>query len=357
MARSKSTISIDGRLIGDVAAPYMIAELSGNHKGRLEDALALMEAAAACGVDAIKIQTYRADTITIDHDRPEFRIEGGLWKGRTLYDLYEEAHTPWEWHKAMFEKAKSIGITLFSSPFDATAVDLLEELGCSAYKIASYEMVDVNLIRRTAATGKPLIISTGLANFSEIEEALAVALEGKGGVALLYCISGYPTPAEEANLLTMVDMAERFDVPLGLSDHTIGNDVSVAAVALGAAIIEKHFTLVRADGGVDSAFSLEPAEFKDLVASCRTVQKALGTVNYDLKPSEIGGRSFRRSLYAVADIARGEAFTPANVRSIRPGLGLHTRYLDQLVGGRTAETAIKRGTALSWDLVDGGFGE
>lgn len=357
MARSKSTVTIDGRLIGEAAAPYIVAELSGNHKGCIEHALALMEAAAACGVDAIKIQTYRADTITIDHDGPEFRIEGGLWKGRTLYDLYEEAHTPWEWHKALFEKAKSIGITLFSSPFDAAAIDLLEELGCPAYKIASYEMVDVNLIRRAAATGKPLIISTGLANFSEIEEALAAALEGKGGVALLYCISGYPTPPEEANLRTMVDMAERFDVPLGLSDHTIGNDVAVAAVALGAAIIEKHFTLARADGGVDSAFSLEPTEFKDLVASCCTVQKALGAVSYDSKPSEIGGRSFRRSLYVVADIARGEAFTRANVRSIRPGLGLHTRYLDQLVGGRTAETAIKRGTALSWDLVVGGFGE
>ena len=347
-------ISIDGRIIGKGAPPYMIAELSGNHEGRIEHALNMIEAAAKCGVDAVKIQTYRADTITIDHDGPEFRLEGGLWKGRTLYDLYEEAHTPWEWHKSLFQKAKEVGVTLFSSPFDETAIELLESLGCPAYKIASFEIVDLNLIKKAASTGKPLIISTGLANLGEIEEALSVAKTGTGGVALLYCISGYPTPAEEANLRTMVDMASHFDVPIGLSDHTLGNDVSIAAVALGATVIEKHFTMARADGGVDSAFSLEPDEFQSLVTSCRTVHSALGEVTYDLKPSEEGGRAFRRSLYVVADIEKGEAFSHENVRSIRPGLGLHTRYLPELLAGGMASQPIKRGTALTWKHVEGG---
>lgn len=347
------TIQINGTAIGQGHAPYVIAELSGNHQGRLDRALEMIDAAAACGVQAIKLQTYRADTITIDHDAPEFRIGGGLWSGRTLYNLYEEAHTPWEWHRAMFAKARELGVTLFSSPFDETAIDLLEDLDCPAYKIASFEMIDVNLIRRAATTGKPLIISTGLADESEIEEALDAVAGARGGAALLYCISGYPTPIEEVNLMTMVDMARRYRVPVGISDHSAGTDVPVAAVALGACIVEKHFTLRRADGGVDSAFSLEPEEFARLVEGCRHAYQALGRARYDLKPSEQGGREFRRSLYAVRDIAAGELLTAQNVRSIRPGLGLHPRHLPELVSGSCrARTSIARGTPLAWSLVD-----
>ncbi len=347
------TFHINGIAIGQGHAPYVIAELSGNHQGRLERALEMIDAAADCGVQAIKLQTYRADTITIDHDGPEFRIGGGLWSGRTLYNLYEEAHTPWEWHRAMFDKARERSVTLFSSPFDETAIDLLEDLGCPAYKIASFEMIDVNLIRRAAATGKPLIISTGLADEAEIEEALDAVAGARGGAALLYCISGYPTPIEEVNLMTMVDMARRWRVPVGISDHTPGTDVPVAAVALGAAIVEKHFTLRRADGGVDSAFSLEPEEFSRLVEGCRHAHQALGRVRYDLKPSEQGGREFRRSLYAVRDIAAGELLTAHNVRSIRPGLGLHPRHLPELVAGDCrARAPIARGTPLAWPLVE-----
>jgi pseudaminic acid synthase len=348
----KARIRIDGVEIGQGLAPYVIAELSGNHRGELSRALQMLESAASCGVQAVKLQTYRADTITIDHDGPEFRIGGGLWAGRTLYELYEEAHTPWDWHRALFDRARQLGITLFSSPFDDSAVDLLEELGCPAYKIASYEMIDVNLIRRAAATGKPLIISTGLADEAEIEEALDAAAGASGGAAFLYCISGYPTPIEEVNLMTMVDMAKRFNVPVGISDHSAGTDVPVAAVALGAAIVEKHFTISRAEGGVDSAFSLEPVEFSRLVEGCRNAYRALGHVRYDLKPSEQGGREFRRSLYAVRDISAGEALTRDNVRSIRPGLGLHPRHLDQLTGGQfIARQTISKGTPLDWSLV------
>jgi N-acetylneuraminate synthase len=336
------------RIAGD-SAPFVIAELSGNHKGSLEQALALIDAAADAGADAIKIQTYTADTITMQHDGPEFRLEGGLWQGRTLYDLYEEAHTPWEWHPALFVKAQSRGIPLFSSPFDHSAIDLLEQLNTPAYKIASFEINDIGLIQQAAATGKPLIISTGLATLDEITEAVqAVYSAGGRKLALLHCISGYPTPIEDCNLLTICDLAKRFGIPVGLSDHTIDHAASVTAVALGARIIEKHFTLDRNDGSVDAAFSLEPAEFAAMVQQIKRSYQALGVVNYDVKPSEEGGRAFRRSLYVTADIAAGERFTEQNLRSIRPGLGLHTRYLPQILG-TTAQQNIKKGTALSED--------
>lgn len=340
-------LHIANKTLGKEHSPFIIAELSGNHKGSLEQALQLIDAAADAGADAIKIQTYTADTITMQHDGPEFKLEGGLWAGRTLYDLYEEAHTPWDWHPALFARAKSRGIPLFSSSFDYSAIQLLEQLNSPAYKIASFEINDIELIQHAARTGKPLIISTGLATLAEIEEAvLAVHDAGGTQLALLHCISGYPTPIEDCNLLTLVDLAKRFGIPVGLSDHTIDHTASVTAIALGASIIEKHFTLDRNDGSVDAAFSLEPAEFATMVQQIRRAHQALGQVSYELKPSEAGGRDFRRSLYVTRDIAAGEPFTPENVRSIRPGLGLHTRYLPKVLG-TVSRCAIKKGTPLA----------
>ena len=343
--------SIAGRAIGPDHPPFVICELSGNHNGSLERALAMLDAAAATGADAIKLQTYTADTITLDDDGPDFLIDGGLWAGRRLHELYVEAHTPYAWHAALFARARELGVILFSTPFDETAVELLEGLDAPAYKIASFEAVDLPLIRRVARAGKPVIISTGLASLDEMAEALAAAREGGcQDVALLHCVSSYPAPVEEANVRTVPDLSKRFDVITGLSDHTPGSAASVAAVALGACIIEKHFTLARADGGPDAAFSLEPAEFKALVSDCHAAWAALGSPNYSTLGSEAAAAGHRRSLYVVADVAAGDVITAANVRSIRPGHGLAPKHLPEVIGRRAART-LKRGERLSWDML------
>lgn len=345
-------ISIAGRRIADDAAPYLIAELSGNHNGDIERAFALMVAARQAGADAVKLQTYTADTITLDSDRPDFRIDAGPWAGRRLYDLYAEAHTPWEWHPALFAKGRELGITVFSTPFDPTAVRLLEELHAPAYKIASFEVIDLPLIECVARTGKPMIISTGMANLGEIGEAVAAARRaGACDIALLHCVSAYPAPAEEANLRTVAHLGEAFEVVPGLSDHTLGTSVAVAAVALGARVIEKHVTLRRADGGPDAAFSLEPEELVALVQGCRAAHAALGQISYARQASEQGNVMFRRSLYAVEDIGGGQTITAGNVRSIRPGHGLAPKHLPAVLG-RKARQDIPRGTALNWSLLD-----
>ena len=345
-------ITIDGRRIGPGHPPYVIAEMSANHNGSLERAVALMVAAKQAGADAVKLQTYRPDTITLDHDGPEFIIREGLWAGRRLYDLYEEAQTPWEWHEPLFAKGRELGLTVFSSPFDPTAVDFLEALDAPAFKIASFEIVDLPLIRKAAAGGRPLIISCGMAGPTEIEEAVTAASDGGcHELALLHCVSGYPTPVAEANLQTMVDMRNRFGICIGLSDHSEGIAAALGAVALGATIIEKHVTLSRADGGPDAAFSLEPRELAMLTRQSREVWEALGTISYCEQSSERPSKRHRRSLYVVASIAKGEAFTPQNLRSIRPAEGLPPKHLPEILGKRAA-VAIPRGTPLSWDLID-----
>ena len=344
-------IEIASRKIGPAHEPFVICELSGNHNGSLQRALEMIDAAAATGCDAIKIQTYTADTITIDCDRPEFTLRGGLWDGRTLHDLYSEAQTPFEWHAALFQRARERGVILFSTPFDESAVDLLAGLDAPAYKIASFEAVDLPLIAYTAARGRPLIISTGMANLAEIGAARDAALRaGAAGVALLHCTSAYPAPLEDANVRTVADLAQRFGCVSGLSDHTPGTAASVAAVACGASIIEKHFTLARADGGPDAAFSLEPDEFRALVHDCKAAWRALGEVGYDLQGSEKGNLQFRRSLYVVADVRAGETVTAAHVRSIRPGLGLAPQHLPEVIGRRAARD-LKRGEPLAWDML------
>jgi len=344
-------LRIQGRAVGPQHPPFVVAELSGNHNGSLDRAVALIEAAKNAGADAVKLQTYTPDTITIDHTSPEFRISGGLWDGRTLYDLYREAHTPWDWHPTMFNRARELGLIIFSSPFDSTAVDFLETLDCPAYKIASFEIVDLPLIRQAARTRKPLIMSTGMANLGEVQEAVTAALEaGCEDLVLLHCISSYPTPSEDTNLRTMPHLGEAFGVPIGLSDHTSGTAVSVAAIALGACVIEKHITLARSDGGADALFSLEPSEFRSLVQDCRTAHSALGRIHYDAMACEAENAIFRRSLYFVSDVAEGELIRPAHVRSIRPGHGLPPKLYDNVLG-RRARSSIARGTPVSWELI------
>lgn len=348
---SPPQLSIADRRIASDAPPYVIAEMSANHNGKLDNALRIISAAKLAGADAVKLQTYRPDTITIDVDSDQFRIRGGLWDGRTLFDLYEQAHMPWDWHTPLFEHAKREGITIFSSPFDRTAVDLLEDLGAPAYKIASFEAVDLPLIKYVAGTRKPLIISTGMADAEEIQEAVDAARAGGcTQLALLHCVSGYPAPAQDYNLQTIPDMAHRFGTVIGLSDHTLDNTTAIASVALGARILEKHFTLDRSGGGPDDSFSLEPVGLTELCTGARTAWQSLGRVDYGRKSSELGNALFRRSLYIVKDVAAGEPFTDDNLRSIRPGYGLAPKHLDRFIG-QPASRDLQRGTALAWDML------
>jgi len=344
-------IGIAGRRVGSGQPPYVVAEMSANHDGSIEKAFRIIEAAKRAGADAVKLQTYRPDTITLDSDGEDFRIHGGLWDGRRLYDLYAEAFLPWDWHAPLFEHARKTGITIFSSPFDKTAVDLLEDLHAPAYKIASFEAVDLPLIRYVAGTGKPMIISTGIADVDEIGEALAAAREGGcNEVAILHCVSSYPAPAADYNLRTLADMRERFGVVVGLSDHTLDNTTAIASVALGASIIEKHFTLDRSGGGPDDSFSLEPGELEALCRGARTAWAALGRVDYGLKSSEQANAKFRRSLYFVKDLDAGETIAADAVRSVRPGYGLAPKHLDRVIGRRLAR-AVKANTPVSWDCL------
>lgn len=344
-------ITIDGTRIGPAYKPYIIAELSANHNGNIEQALKSIEVAAACGADAIKIQSYSPDTMTIDCDNEDFKIKGGLWDGYKLYDLYEWAQTPFAWHQQLFDKAKEVGITLFSTPFDETAVDLLEEMGTPAYKVASFEMTDLPLIKRIAQTGKPMIISTGMANIAEINEAINTAREnGCNELVVLHCISAYPAPADQANLATIADISKKFNVLSGLSDHTLGTVVSVTSIALGACLIEKHFILDRNDKGPDSEFSLEPHELTRLVEETSAAHKAIGIAGYERKPVEEDNIKFRRSLYFIADIKQGEIITEQHVKRIRPGFGLAPKYYEEIIGKKVSQN-ISRGTAISWDLI------
>lgn len=346
-------ITIHGREVGPGHPVYIIAEMSANHRQDFDTAVRIMEAAKEAGADAVKLQTYTPDTLTIDSEKDLFRIRETIWKGVKLYDLYREAYMPWEWQPKLKGIADRLGMDLFSSPFDASAVDFLETLNVPAYKVASFELVDLPLLSRIAATRKPIILSTGMATKEEIEEALrAIGEAGGEEVCLLKCTSAYPAPPEEMNLRTLPDLSEAFGVPVGLSDHTLGSEVALAAVALGASLIEKHFTLSRGVPGPDSSFSMEPAEFAAMVKGIRTVEKALGRISYELSEKEAESRPFRRSLFVVKDMRAGDLFTEENVRSIRPGNGLHTRHLGEVLGKRAARS-VDRGTPLSWDLIDG----
>jgi pseudaminic acid synthase len=345
-------IHIDGVTVGDGCPPYVVAEVSANHNQSLDRALEIMSKAAQAGASAIKIQTYTADTITIDCDKEDFQIRGGLWGGKTLHQLYREAFTPWEWHPKLFEHARKLGVTLFSTPFDHTAVDLLEDLNAPAYKIASFESTDIPLIQYVAATGKPMIISTGMANAQEIGEAVDAA-RGAGCTQLiiLHCVSGYPAPVADYHLRTIADMREKYQCLVGLSDHTLSNTTAVAAVALGACFVEKHVTLDRTGGGPDDSFSLEPAQLRDLCISCKESWQALGQVNYAFKSSEQANAKYRRSLYVVRDIKKGEILTRDNVRSIRPGFGMAPKHLPDVLGKR-AVRELERGTALKPEYLE-----
>jgi len=349
----KKYITIDGRKIGSDFPPYIIAELSANHNGDINRAFKIMEAAKEAGADAIKLQTYTHETMTIDCDSPDFQIHGGLWGGQSLYQLYKDAHMPWEWHIPLFEKAKELDITIFSTPFDFSAVDRLEKLDAPAYKIASFELVDLPLIARVAQTGKPMIMSTGMANKEEIQEAVDTAYEnGCEELIVLHCVSGYPSPPGQYNLKTIVDISEQFNVLSGLSDHTIDNTTALAAVALGACLIEKHFTLDRNGGGADDSFSLEPPELAQLCADTKVAWEAIGKVNYERVEAEKPNAKFRRSLYVVSDVDEGEFFTTENIRSIRPGYGLAPKYYDKILGMRSKKS-ISRGTPITKDILAG----
>ena len=344
-------MKIENREIGRGYAPFIIAEMSANHNGSIENAYKIIEAAKQAGADAVKLQTYRPDTITLDSDAEEFQIHGGLWDGKTLYELYGEAHTPWEWHAPLFAYARKLGITIFSSPFDNSAVDLLEDLNAPAYKIASFEAVDLPLIKYVASTGKPIIISTGMADAQEIQEAIDAARTGGcKELAILHCISGYPAPAGDYNLLTIPDMMQRFGLVTGISDHTLGNATAIAAVALGASIIEKHFTLDRKGGGPDDSFSLEPTELAALCQDANTAWQASGKVDYGYKSSEQGNVKYRRSLYFVKDLMAGDVITADAVRSVRPGYGLAPKFIDQVIG-KKINANVKMNTPVNLDLV------
>ena len=348
-----NTITIAGRSIGRSHRPFVIAEMSGNHNQSLDRALSIVEAAAKAGAHALKLQTYTADTMTLDLNRDEFFIDdpNSLWKGRSLHKLYQEAYTPWEWHAPIFERARTLGMIPFSTPFDATAVDFLEQLGVPCYKIASFENTDLPLIRKVAATGKPMIISTGMATVADLDEAVRAAREGGcKDLVLLKCTSTYPSTPEDTNLLTIPHMRSLFNCEVGLSDHTFGIGAGVASVALGATVIEKHFTLSRADGGVDSTFSMEPAEMAALVVETERAWLALGGVSYGLTEKERKSLIFRRSLYVAEDLAAGDVLTEGNLRIIRPGLGLPPKYFDSLLGKRVGR-AVRGGTPMSWDLL------
>lgn len=345
-------ILIGGRKIGVPYAPYIIAEMSANHNGNIQTAFKILEEAKKAGADAIKMQTYTADTLTLNCNLPDFKINDGLWAGRTLYELYQWAQTPWEWHRPLFEHASKLGITIFSSPFDTTAVDLLEDLNAPAYKIASFEAVDLPLIKYVASTGKPMIISTGMADAEEIQEAIDAARAGGcKELAILHCVSGYPAPPEDYNLHTITDMSNRFGLVTGLSDHTLDNTTAIASVALGACIIEKHFTLDRSGGGPDDSFSLEPAELTALCKGANTAWQALGKVDYGRKSSEQGNVKFRRSLYFVRDLKAGETVTADCIRSVRPGFGLMPREAEKVIGLKVTQDVCV-GMSVKWELLN-----
>lgn len=353
MLEKNQNIQIGRCSIGKGESTFIIAELSGNHKGSIEVARKIIKAAADAGADAVKLQTYTPDTITLDCDNECFQItQGTLWDGRTLYNLYEEAYTPWEWHKELMEYAQSLGLICFSSPFDLSSVDFLEEFNVPAYKIASFEINDIQLIKYVASKGKPIIMSTGVATREEIEEAVKVCKDmGNEQVVLLKCTSAYPTPLEDINLKTIPHMAENFDITVGLSDHSLGHTVALGGVALGAKVVEKHLTLSREDGSVDSAFSMEPHEFKEMVNAIRDLDKALGKVTYELTEKQMNSTAHKRSLFVSADIKTGEVFTKDNIKSVRPSNGLNTRHFNEVIGKR-AKKELKKGTPLTWDVID-----
>ena len=348
----KNNFIINDRRIGENYPPYIIAEMSANHNGSIENAYKIIKMAKSCGADAVKLQTYKPDTLTIDSNLPDFQITDGLWSGQSLYELYDGAYTPWEWHKPLFEFAEKSKITIFSSPFDNTAVDLLEDLNAPAYKIASFEAIDLPLIEYVAQTRKPIIISTGMSNFEEIREAIETALEGGcNQLAILHCVSGYPAPSEDYNLKTLLDMQQAFGITVGLSDHTIDNTTAIASIALGGSIVEKHITLDRNGGGPDDSFSLEEHDLKNLCNSCKIAWKALGKVDYELKSSEKGSVKFRRSLYFIKDVKAGDLITDENIKSIRPGYGIPPKFKNKVIGKEIKVDAVK-GSSLQWEMLE-----